>query len=147
MSGGKSLFKKGNSKTPPAQEENIVFLGKDTVLEGKISFKGVLRLDGKFDGEIFERGTLIVGETAIVKGKFDVNTIVIHGLVEGEIYARERVEIHSTGKLYGNLITPIITINEGGIFEGHCKMEGTLDKEDDLHLLFHKVDHPLSDLD
>lgn len=143
MLGGKSLFKKGNSKTSPPPEENIAFLGKDTVLEGKISFKGVLRLDGKFDGEIFESGTLIVGETAIVKGKFDVNTIVIHGLVEGEIYARERVEIHSTGKLYGNLVTPIISINEGGIFEGHCKMERALDKEDDLHLLSHKVDHLL----
>ncbi len=129
MSGRKSLFKKDSSKTPPASEEDIAFLGKETVLEGKIDFKGVLRLGGKFDGEI-ECGTLIVGETAIVKGKADINTIVIYGLVEGEIYARERVEIHSTGKLYGNLITPIISINEGGIFEGHCKMERALDIED-----------------
>ena len=145
MSGGKSLFKKGNSKTSPASEENIAFLGKDTVFEGKISFKGVLRLDGKFDGKILESGTLIVGETAIVKGQFDVNTIFIHGLVEGEIYARERVEIHSTGKVYGNLLAPILTINEGGLFEGHCKMEGGIDrKEDSLDLLSIKTDHPLS---
>ena len=105
----------------------------------------MLRLDGKFDGEFLESGTLIVGETAIVKGKFDVNTIVIHGLVEGGIYARGRVEIHSTGKLYGTLVTRIISIDVGEIFEGHCKMEGTLDKEDDLHLIFHKVEHPLLD--
>jgi cytoskeletal protein CcmA (bactofilin family) len=122
MSGGKSLFKKANSKTSPASEENTSFLGERTVFEGKMSFKGKLRLDGKFDGEILESGTLIVGEPALVKGKIEVNAIVIHGLVEGEISIKERADIHSTGKLYGNLITPIITINEGGIFEGHCKM-------------------------
>jgi len=122
-----SLFQKGELKTSPTLEENVVFLGKDTFLEGRINSKGVFRLDGKFYGEISERGTLIVGEPGIVKGKFDVDTIVIHGLVEGEINATERVEIHSTGRFYGNLITPIITINEGGILEGHCKMEGKLE--------------------
>ncbi|OGP92351.1 MAG: hypothetical protein A2156_14815 [Deltaproteobacteria bacterium RBG_16_48_10] len=135
---GKSLLKRVNLKTSPFSEENIAFLGEETVLKGRIGFKGVLRLSGKFDGEIFECGMLIVGETAIVKGKVDVNTMVIYGLVEGEIFARERVEIHSMGKLYGNLITPIISINEGGIFEGHCSMEGALDMED----VGKKVIHP-----
>jgi cytoskeletal protein CcmA (bactofilin family) len=65
--------------------------------------------------------------------------------VEGDVYAKARVEIHSTGKVYGNLFTPILTINEGGIFEGHCKMEGMLDKkEKNLDLLSQKVDHPLT---
>ena len=129
MSGRRSLFKMDDSVTSPASEENIAFLGKETVLEGKIGFKGVLQLGGKFDGEIFECETLIIGETAIVRGKADVHAIIIYGLVEGEIFARERAEIHSTGKFYGTLITPIITINEGGIFEGHCKMEQALDME------------------
>jgi len=97
-----------------------------------MTFKGELRLDGKFEGEILESGTLIIGESSAIKGKIEVNTIIIHGLVEGEIFASGRVEIHSTGRFYGNLITPIITINEGGIFDGHCKMEGTLDKKDIL---------------
>ncbi len=130
MSGPRSLFKMDDFITSPASEENIAFLGKETALEGKIGFKGVLRLGGRFDGEIFECETLIVGETAIVKGKADVRAIIIYGHVEGEIYARERVEIHSTGKFHGNLITPIITINKGGVFEGHCKIEGALDTED-----------------
>jgi len=144
MSTGKSLFTKGNSKTPPPSEEVSAFLGKETVFEGKMTFEGVFQLDGKFDGEIFESGTLIVGESAVVKGKISVNTIVIHGLVEGEISAKARVEIHSTGKLYGNLITPIIIINEGGIFEGHCKMEGKIDKDGHLQLLSPQKDLPLS---
>jgi hypothetical protein len=66
-----------------------------------MTFEGVFRLDGKFEGEIFESGTLIVGETAVVKGKIGVNTLIINGQVEGEVYARGRVEIHSTGNFMG----------------------------------------------
>ena len=63
-------------------EEISAFLGKETVFEGKMTFEGVFRLDGKFEGEIFESGTLIVGETAVVKGKIGVNTLIIKGQVE-----------------------------------------------------------------
>ena len=145
MSSVKSLFSKTSSTPPPAPEEISAYLGKETLFEGKMTFEGVFRLDGKFEGEIFESGTLIVGETAIIKGKIGIDTIIINGLVEGDVYAKARVEIHSTGKVYGNLFTPILTINEGGIFEGHCKMEGMLDKkEKNLDLLSQKVDHPLT---
>jgi cytoskeletal protein CcmA (bactofilin family) len=141
---GKSLLSKGDSKPTPPPEEISAFLGKETTFEGKMTFEGVFRLDGKFEGEIFESGTLIVGETAVVKGKIGVNTLIINGLVEGEVHAKGRVEIHSTGKLYGNLSTPIITIAEGGIFEGNCKMEGKSPKENDLHLFPHGKDFPVS---
>jgi cytoskeletal protein CcmA (bactofilin family) len=114
------LFTKDNLKASP--EESISFVGEETVFEGKMSFEGVFRLEGKFNGEITGRGKLIVGESAVVKAKIEVNAIFIHGLVEGEISVKERADIHSTGKLLGNILTPIITINEGGIFEGHCKM-------------------------
>jgi cytoskeletal protein CcmA (bactofilin family) len=145
MSSGKSIFTKSSSTPPPASEEISAYLGKETVFEGKMTFEGVFRLDGKFEGEIFESGTLIVGEKAHIKGKIGLNAIVINGLVEGEIYAKARVEIHSTGKVYGKIFTPILTINEGGILEGHCKMEGVLDKKED-HIDFPstKTDQPLS---
>ena len=134
MSAGKSLFSKSSSTPPPLSEEISAYLGKETLFEGKMTFEGVFRLDGKFEGEIFESGTLIVGETATIKGKIGIETIIINGLVEGEIYAKVRVEIHSTGKVHGNLNTPVLTINEGGIFEGHCKMEGVIErKEDDVN--------------
>jgi cytoskeletal protein CcmA (bactofilin family) len=141
---GKSQPSKGDPKLSYPPEEISAFLGKETVFEGKMTFEGVFRLDGKFDGEIFESGTLIVGETASVKGKIAVNTLVINGLVEGEVHAKSRVEIHSTGKFYGTLSTPIITIAEGGIFEGNCKMEGRPQKEDDAHLFAHEKDFPVS---
>jgi cytoskeletal protein CcmA (bactofilin family) len=147
MSGGKSMFSKssGTPPPPPTSEEISAYLGKETVFEGKMTFEGIFRLDGKFEGEVFESGTLIVGETAMVKGKIALNTIIINGLVEGDVYAKARVEIHSTGKVVGTLFTPILIINEGGILEGNCKMKGMLDKkEDNIDLSSQKPDHPLS---
>jgi cytoskeletal protein CcmA (bactofilin family) len=145
MKRGKSFFAKSSMNPTPAPEEISAFLGKETSFEGKMTFEGVFRLEGKFEGEIFESGTLIVGETAAVKGKIGVSTIIINGLVEGEVYASERVEIDSTGKFYGNLLTPALVVKEGGILEGHCRMEETLDKkEDDLDHLSQEADHPLT---
>ncbi len=144
MSGGKSLFAKGNPKPSTSTEDISAFLGKETLFEGKMTFQGVFRLDGKFEGEIFDSGTLIVGESAIVKGKIGANTIIINGHVEGEINAHERVEIHSSGKFCGTLSTLILTINEGGIFEGHCNMNRTLGKEDNLPFISQNENHSLS---
>ena len=144
MSGSRFPFKKERSKSPPVMEEVTAFLGKETVFQGKMTFEGVFRLEGKFEGEIFESGILIVGETAVVKGKLDVKGIIINGLVEGEVCAKERAEIHAAGKLYGTLVTRALTVNEGGVLDGYCKMEGAPHQEDDLHLISHKEDRPLS---
>ena len=88
-----------------------------------MTFQGVFRPDGRFEGEIFESGTLIVGEAAQVKGKIEAATIIIHGLVEGEIEAGTRVEIHGTGRFFGNLLTRSLTVEDGGILDGTCRME------------------------
>jgi cytoskeletal protein CcmA (bactofilin family) len=144
MSGGKSLFTKGVPKPPIPSEEISGYLGKEVTFEGKMSFEGVFRLEGKFEGEIFESGTLIIGETAVVKGKIEAHTIIINGHVEGEIRAKDRVEIHPTGKFYGNLLTPVFTINEGGFFDGQCKMEGGVDKENSPRLSIQPQDQPLT---
>jgi len=117
------MFTKGNGKLPSPSEEISAFLGKETVFEGKMTFQGVFRLDGKFDGEIFDSGSLVIGETALVKGKIEVKTVVVHGVIEGDVHAGVRAEIHPTGRIHGNLVTPILLINEGGVFEGHCKMD------------------------
>lgn len=127
MTAPKSFFAK---TAPPSSEEITAFLGKETVFEGKMTFQGVFRLDGKFDGEIFQSGTLIVGETGRVKARIGLHAIVIHGLVEGEIEAAGRVEIHSTGRFYGNLFTPVLVVHEGGFFEGQCKMERVSEKRE-----------------
>lgn len=98
------------------------FLGKNSSFEGKMGFEGMARLDGRFEGEIFSGDMLIIGETATVNAEVNVTTLVIDGKVSGNVSASGKIEIHSTGKLYGNITTPIIVIEEGGLFDGTCKM-------------------------
>jgi len=99
------------------------FLGKDTEFEGKLSFKGAVRIDGRFTGEIFTDGTLIAGEAAIMKSEIHVSHIIISGEVRGNIIADKRIEIHAPGKVYGNIQAPVVVIDEGVIFEGNCRMQ------------------------
>ena len=98
------------------------FWGKGASLEGKIDSEGIFHLDGNVQGEINHRGTLIIGETAVIKGKVEATTVILNGTLEGEVTAKERLEIHPSGKLFGNILTPIFVIQNGGIFEGNCRM-------------------------
>ena len=103
-------------------EEVNVFWGKDAFLKGIMTSEGIFRLDGKVEGEINHRGTLIIGETAVIKGKVEATTLILSGILEGEAIAKERMEIHAGGKLFGTIFTPIFVIQDGGVFEGNCKM-------------------------
>ncbi len=105
------------------KDEINAFLGKDTEFEGKLSFKGAVRIDGCFSGEIYSEGTLIVGESAVIESDIHVSHIIISGEVRGNIVASGRIEVHAPGKIYGNIEAPVVSIDEGVIFEGHCKMQ------------------------
>jgi len=113
-------------------EKIDVFLDRNSVFQGKMTFEGIFRLDGKVVGEIFNSGTLILGETAVIQGTLGVNALILNGRVEGEVKAKERVEIHSKGKIYGTIMAPILVIQDGGFFEGNCKMVTTSDGESNL---------------
>jgi cytoskeletal protein CcmA (bactofilin family) len=108
-------------KTP--KEEINAFLGKDTEFDGKFSFTGAVRIDGKFTGEIESSGTLIVGEAAMITSQIRVADMIISGEVNGDVVAENKIEISVPGKLFGNIQTPKLVIEEGVIFEGKCKMQ------------------------
>lgn len=98
------------------------FIGLGTEFKGVLSFEGVIRLDGRFSGEIHSAGTLIIGETAVVEAEIYVDTVEVSGEVHGNIQAKNRVELYSPAKLYGNIVSPVLVIDEGVIFEGNCEM-------------------------
>jgi cytoskeletal protein CcmA (bactofilin family) len=106
-----------------SKDEINAFLGKDTEFEGKFSFTGAVRIDGKFSGEIFSSGTLIIGESAVIRSRIHVSDMIISGEVRGDIFAEHKIEINVPGKLFGNIQTPKLVIEEGVIFEGNCKMQ------------------------
>jgi cytoskeletal protein CcmA (bactofilin family) len=105
------------------KEEINAFLGKDTEFEGRFSFTGAVRIDGKFSGEIDSSGTLIVGESAKITSQIHVADMIISGEVNGDIFAENKIEINVPGKLFGNIQTPKLVIEEGVVFEGNCKMK------------------------
>jgi cytoskeletal protein CcmA (bactofilin family) len=106
-----------------ARDEINAFLGAETEFDGKFSFTGAVRIDGKFSGEIFSSGTLIVGESAVITSRVHVGDMVISGEVHGDIIAENKIEINVPGKLFGNIQTPKLVIEEGVIFEGNCRMQ------------------------
>jgi cytoskeletal protein CcmA (bactofilin family) len=98
-------------------------LGKGTDFSGKLMFEGRVRLDGAFTGEIYSEGVLILGDGADVRAEIDVGTLVVRGgTLRGNVRARELVEVHAPGKVYGNIHAPQLFIDKGVVFEGQCTM-------------------------
>lgn len=91
-------------------------------LEGKLIFQGTLKMAGSFEGDIYTPDRLIIMETAQVKANIEADTIVISGKVEGNISAKSKLEIRSPGYFKGTILTPVLTIEEGGVFEGASHM-------------------------
>jgi cytoskeletal protein CcmA (bactofilin family) len=104
----------------PADAHTI--LGREAKFSGKLTFEGAVRIDGKFEGEIFTEDLLLIGPGAEVRAKLNVGSVVINGLVEGDVVAKSSVEIKAPGKLRGNIVTPTLVIEKGVTFDGTCRM-------------------------
>ena len=98
------------------------FLGSQTEFTGKLAFSGVVHLDGSFQGEIISRGTLVVGSESVVEAQIHSNVLKIAGEVRGDLTATEKIELYPPAKVYGNIRTPSLLVEEGVIFEGTCSM-------------------------
>src|SRR5882672_6689107 len=103
--------------------EVTTLLGRGSEFEGKLSFEGTVRIDGKLAGEIFTDDVLIIGEGAEVSAEINVGAVVIEGTVHGNVNAKRSVEIHTPGRVRGNISTPSLSIDKGVVFDGQCQME------------------------
>ncbi len=112
-------------------EEIKAFLGQGAEFSGKLIFNGSVRIDGKFDGEIFGQGSLVVGQGATVRANIAVKSVYISGDVEGNIEVNEKMNIHSTGKFSGEVRTPVFIMEEGAVFDGMSHMKETTQKKNE----------------
>ena len=112
------------------KNEINAFLGKNTEFDGKLTFSGAVRIDGKFKGEILSQGTLVIGETAVIESNIHVTHVIISGEIRGNIIADERIEIHAPGRVLGDIEAPVVVIDEGVIFEGNCRMQKIREPDD-----------------
>ena len=104
--------------------EITTLLGRGATFEGKLTFEGTVRIDGRFRGEVFTDDVLVIGEGAIVEAEVDVGEVIIQGTVIGNIKAKRSIEIHAPGRVKGDVHTPSLQIDKGVVFEGRSFMEG-----------------------
>ncbi|HEX8650396.1 MAG TPA: polymer-forming cytoskeletal protein [Pyrinomonadaceae bacterium] len=109
------------------------FVGTGTVLTGEATFRGMLRVDGHVTGRVTsEDGTLIIGTGGQVDADIEVAVATINGTVNGDITARQRLELGRAARVNGNVQTPALIVEQGAIFEGSCRMiqlKAALDKQ------------------
>src|SRR5512138_1572787 len=121
-----AMLKREDLGTPvvtPTSDLNAL-LGRGSEFEGKLTFEGTVRIDGKFTGSIVTKDVLVVGEGAVVSAEIDCGTIIVHGQIIGNVKARQAVELHSPARVKGNIETPSLMIEKGVTFDGQTKMEG-----------------------
>jgi cytoskeletal protein CcmA (bactofilin family) len=119
---------KRDDTTPTAGASDLnALLGRGSEFEGKLTFEGTVRIDGKFNGTITSGDVLVIGEGAKIAAEITCATIIVHGEVTGNLRARNAIELHHPARVRGNVETPSLMIEKGVLFEGQAKMEN-LDK-------------------
>ena len=114
------MLKKGSGS--PEHAEITAFLGKGTGFKGVLSFEGTIRVDGKVEGEVISKDTLIAGDGAFLQGEITVGTIICSGKIVGNVNASQKVHIIAPGIVQGNIKTPKLIIEEGVTFDGKSEM-------------------------
>ena len=110
-------------KSETNNNSDFGWIGRGIEVNGDIAFADRLQVDGKTIGKLTsESGTLIIGESGHVEAQVDVGVCVVHGSVHGNLIARSKLEIRRTGRVHGDVITPVLLVEEGAVFNGAIRM-------------------------
>jgi cytoskeletal protein CcmA (bactofilin family) len=119
--GNKDLERRGPA--PQLERGMTAVLELGVEVDGKMQISsGTVRLNTTFRGEIVGQGAVVIGEQGEVEASIQANTITIRGKVKGAVSAAEKLEIQEHGVLLGDIDTPVLIVEPGGYFDGHCHM-------------------------
>lgn len=107
---------------PKLGASSDLLLGAGAEFEGKLTFKGTVRIDAKFKGSIVTNDVLVVGEHALIDAEITCGTVVVEGEVNGNIKAKSAVELHKSAKVRGNVETSSLSVEKGAFLQGEMKM-------------------------
>jgi cytoskeletal protein CcmA (bactofilin family) len=105
-----------------AGDSGDLLVGQGAVLEGKLTFKGTVRIDARFTGSIVTDDVLVVGEHARIEAEITCGTIVVDGEVNGSVKATTAVELHQGGRLLGSVETASLQVAKGAVLQGDVRM-------------------------
>ena len=118
------MRKKDKKKTTTDSSTISTLLGRDTSIEGNLTFDETIRVDGRIKGKLNSpKGTLIIGENASIEADIAVGVAIIRGKVTGRVEAQQRVEVYAPAQVIGDISAPTVTIDSGVIFNGNCQMK------------------------
>ncbi len=109
-------------KSEPSNSD-FGWIGRGIEVKGDIAFADRLQVDGKVNGKLTsDSGTLIIGESGQLEAQIDVGVCVVHGAIQGNLIAKSKLEIRRTGRVHGDVITPVLLVEEGAVFNGAIRM-------------------------
>ena len=129
------MFKRNGQTTQPTTLQTVEritsVLGVGIIWQGSIDGSGGVRVEGTFEGQISLKGLLVVGETGKVTcDNLRATSVIVAGAVKGNI-AAQKVEIRSTGRVWGDIVTTAFATEEGAFLRGQIRMEDAVDLESD----------------
>ncbi len=110
------------------ENENLNgFVDSGCTIRGELQFHSSFRLDGKVEGSVRSEAELVIGSEGVVEGEIEVARCVVGGTVRGTVKATERVVLHSTAKVWGDIYTPALVMEEGAALEGKVNMKAMVE--------------------
>lgn len=109
-------------ESPAARDDGDLLVGQGAVLEGKLTFKGTVRIDARFTGSIVTEDVLVVGEHARIDADISCGTLVVNGQVNGAVKATQSVELHAGARLLGSVETASLQVARGAVLQADIRM-------------------------
>jgi len=101
------------------------FVDSGCTIKGELEFAHSFRIDGNLEGTIRSRSELVVGEGGVVDGEIEVARCMVGGQVRGIVRASEQVVLHGSARVWAEIHTPVLVMEEGAFLEGKVEMEGS----------------------
>jgi cytoskeletal protein CcmA (bactofilin family) len=118
--------------TSASQQESgdiIAFVGEEVTFKGTIRYQGTVRVDGRLEGEIYTDGNLIIGQKAVIAAKIHAGTIMCQGQLTGDVEAKHRVKLLTPAVFEGTITSPLLSMDEGVVFNGTCNMPQKMERK------------------
>jgi cytoskeletal protein CcmA (bactofilin family) len=105
------------------KEEMVAFFGPGVECVGEIWYEGNVQIDGGLEGLVHTNGTLVIGDRSVIKARIEAGTVICKGSIQGDVVAKEMVRLLAPGSIDGILNTPQLSVETGGIINGHVSMD------------------------